>query len=95
MFTGLQIAGVLTYNIRCKSKMVVMFSVSNGDRQFVASVVDSSTQCDHQLFRCLSNNEERMGIANSPFIYKSGGVTIKVTMSDSFNPVMEIEVHDC
>ncbi|XP_029015273.1 DELTA-actitoxin-Aeq1c-like [Betta splendens] len=100
--------GVFTYDLHNISadtfggRIAVMFSVPY-DFNFYSNwygvgVFGLDRQCGKQLFEQMYNNAERgfvRGKAKGPSLtHKGSGVTVRATMSDSYQPVMKVQVSD-
>ncbi|XP_044038040.1 bryoporin-like [Siniperca chuatsi] len=100
--------GVFTYDLLMKDteehteKIAVMFSVPYDFNLFLnwyaVGVFDMSKKCDHDLYLEMyykSDNSFIKGKASDPcLMYKGDNVTIMAAMSDSYQPVIKLQVTD-
>ncbi|KAM3599069.1 uncharacterized protein V6R79_026272 [Siganus canaliculatus] len=99
--------GVLTYDLKNASgelmqeKMAVMFSnpydFNLYSNWFAVGFFDRSRVCDYSLYDEMYNGSETTfvrGKAGRSLIYKGQHVTINASMSDTYTPVIKLEVED-
>uniref|UniRef100_A0A3Q1IW98 Uncharacterized protein n=1 Tax=Anabas testudineus TaxID=64144 RepID=A0A3Q1IW98_ANATE len=99
--------GVFTYDLlpnaseqECKEKIAVMFSVPYDFNLYynwyAVGVFDEKRQCDHNLYREMYYNTNKTfirGKARDPsLIYQGDNVTIIAAMSDTYQPVIKVQV---
>ncbi|XP_044040340.1 bryoporin-like [Siniperca chuatsi] len=98
--------GVLTYDLqnasteKCDGKMAVMFSVPYDfnvySNWYAVGVFDENKVCDNSLYEEMYHNAEngfvRGQAKDGGLTYKGKGVAVRATMSDSYTPVIEVQV---
>lgn len=98
--------GVFTYDLHNQStkqydgKVAVMFSnpydFNLYSNWYAVGVFDKSTKCDKSLFEEMYYNSEREFVRvkakECSLTYKGESVTIRATISDSYTPVIKIQV---
>ena len=101
--------GVLTYDLleedtdQPTEKIAVMFSVPYDfnmySNWYAVGIFEKSKECDHDLFNDMYYNTSPSfvrGKANSPALIQEGDrVKVMATMSDSYQPVMKVQVMNC
>ncbi|KAK2894300.1 hypothetical protein Q8A73_016784 [Channa argus] len=100
--------GVFTYDLyqnstkQNRGKMAVMFSnpfdFNLYSNWFAVGVFDMNKQCDYDLYNEMYYNEVNGFVRSEAkcgsLTYTSEGVTIRATMSDSYQPVIEVQLSD-
>ncbi|XP_026187418.1 bryoporin-like [Mastacembelus armatus] len=100
--------GVFTYELlhndtnQHTEKIAVMYSVpydfSQYSNWYAVGVFDKSKECDRDLYYNMYNNEDSSFIrakASDPcLIYEGKHVTIRASMSDTYQPIMKLHVTD-
>ncbi|KAF3700645.1 DELTA-actitoxin-Afr1a [Channa argus] len=100
--------GVFTYDLyqnstkQNRGKMAVMFSnpydFNMHSNWFAVGVFDMNKQCDCNLYNEMYYNEEKGFVRGEAkfgsLTYTSHGVTIRATMSDSYQPVINLQLSD-
>ncbi|XP_075999281.1 DELTA-stichotoxin-She4a-like [Genypterus blacodes] len=98
--------GVFTYDLvrnnnrQSVGKMAVMFSVPYDfnlySNWYAVGIFDTSKSCDYDLYCKMYHEKENMfvrGKANGPGLYYKGKhVTIKASMTDTYQPLMRVRV---
>lgn len=98
--------GVITYDIQdastqsCSHKLAVLFKVPFNRKQspnmYALGIVDVSTECDKDLCAEMSKGTTAAfarGKAKGPSLtHKGQNVTVKATMSNSYEAVMKVEL---
>ena len=101
-------AAVFTYDLQRKDtdkpteKIAVMFSVSYDfnlySNKYAVGIVEMSKKCDYDLYsEMYSGTDEAFmrGKASGPYlIYKGKQVTIMAAMSDTYQPVIKLQVSE-
>ncbi|KAF3700644.1 DELTA-sagatoxin-Srs1a [Channa argus] len=100
--------GVFTYDLyqnstkQNRGKMAVMFSnpfdFNLYSNWFAVGVFDMNKQCDYDLYNEMYYNEVNGFVRSEAkcgsLTYTSEGVTIRATMSDSYQPVIKVQLSD-
>ncbi|XP_038566057.1 DELTA-sagatoxin-Srs1a-like [Micropterus salmoides] len=97
--------GVFTYELqnkstkKCDGKMAVMYSVPYDfnfySNYYAMGVFDVNTKCDYDLYKEMYYGAGAVFVrreAKDSLTYKGKDVTITATMSDSYTPVIKVQV---